>query len=139
MHCSQTHLSVRQGSRLAAKRQNSSFIDQTLGSQRRSANCLHTLAMCLPAAHVGFGTLPRNCCHDALSPQRVEDASTLHDLCRALRRRFERHLGRYEPIVTMQAERQRSLSAVDPRDEAIVPNLMLLKEGKDLQPRMKPE
>lgn len=48
-------------------------------------------------------------------------------------------MGRYEPIVTMQAERQRSLSAVDPRDEAIVPNLMLLKEGKDLQPRMKPE
>ena len=44
-----------------------------------------------------------------------------------------------EPFVGLQAERQRSLSAVDPRDEAIVPNLMLLKEGKDLQPRMKPE
>ena len=42
-------------------------------------------------------------------------------------------------LVGLQAERQRSLSAVDPRDEAIVPNLMLLKEGKDLQPRMKPE
>jgi hypothetical protein len=30
--------------------------------------------------------------------------------------------------------RDRLLSAMDPRDEAVVPNLMLLKEGHNLQP-----
>ncbi len=44
-----------------------------------------------------------------------------------------------EQAVGVQGERQRSLSAVDPRDEAVVPNLMLLKEGKDLPPRMRAE
>ena len=30
--------------------------------------------------------------------------------------------------------RDRSLAAIDSRDEAVVPNLMLLKEGHNLQP-----
>ena len=102
-----------------------------------SVNGLHSVAM----SHYVLHMLPFMCV--AQMPTRCTMTSARpilhHDLCRLLRRWVGGRSGKFQPIVTVQAERQRSLSAVDPRDEAIVPNLMLLKEGKDLQPRMKPE
>ena len=44
-----------------------------------------------------------------------------------------------EPCAQADNPRRQLSAALDARDEAIVPNLMLLKEGNDLQPVRKPE